>query len=269
MTWEGVLQIAGFLFVACIASAVGAISGIGGGIIIKPVLDAFSGQGIAEINVLSGSAVFAMSLVSLFRSRSAGIVLESKRGMALAGGAALGGAAGKRIFSSTLCFFPHASLIGIIQSLILIFLTLTMLLYLKKKKNIRPRDIRNIPFCLFIGLLLGMVSAFLGIGGGPINIMVISYFFSMDSKNAALHSLYTIFLSQTASFLLVFAEDSIPPVNPVLIIAMVTGGVGGSLIGSRIVKARSNDQVDSLFSVVLWLVILISSYNAIRLGTFG
>jgi uncharacterized membrane protein YfcA len=263
------LQIAGFLFIACIASAVGAISGIGGGIIIKPVLDAFSGQGIAEINVLSGSTVLAMSLVSLLRSRGSGVTLEPKRGTALAGGAVLGGAAGKLLFSVILRFFPHTAPIGIAQSLILIFLTLTVLLYLKKKKTIRPRNIRNIPFCVCIGLLLGMVSSFLGIGGGPINIMVISYFLSMDSKSAALHSLYTIFLSQAANFLLVFAGASMPPVNPVLVIAMVAGGIGGGLIGSRIVKVISNDQVDRLFSVVLWLVVLLSAYNTIRLAVPG
>jgi hypothetical protein len=71
-----------FLFIACVASAIGATSGIGGGIIIRPVLDAFSGQGIAEINVLSGSTVLAMSLVSLLRSRGSGIVLEHKKGTA-------------------------------------------------------------------------------------------------------------------------------------------------------------------------------------------
>jgi uncharacterized membrane protein YfcA len=263
------LQIVGFLFIACTASIVGAISGIGGGIIIKPVLDAFSGQGLAEINLLSGSTVLAMSLVSLLRSRGSGIALEPKRGTALAGGAALGGAAGKLIFSATLRFFPHAALVGIMQSLILIFLTLAVLLYLKKKKTIEVRNIRNIPFCLFIGLLLGMVSAFLGIGGGPVNIMVISYFLSMDSKTAALHSLYTIFLSQAAGFLLMFAENNIPPVHPVFVIVMIAGGIGGGLIGSRIVKVLSNDQADRLFSAVLGLVILLSAYNTIRLAVLG
>jgi uncharacterized membrane protein YfcA len=263
------LEIAGFLLIAGTASAIGAISGIGGGIIIKPVLDAFSGQGLAEINLLSGSAVLAMALVSLLRGRGSGITLEPQRGTALAGGAALGGAAGKLIFSAALRFFPHAALIGIIQSLLLIFLTLTVLLYLKKKKTIRPRNIRHIPFCLFIGLLLGMVSAFLGIGGGPINIMVISYFLSMDSKTAALHSLYTIFLSQAASFLLMFMEGGMPPVNPFFIAAMVSGGIGGGLLGSRIVRALSNDQVDRLFSVVLGLVILLSAYNTVRLAVWG
>jgi uncharacterized membrane protein YfcA len=256
-----------FLLIAGLASVVGAISGIGGGVIIKPVLDALSGRGIAEINVLSGSTVLAMSLISLLRSRGSGIALEPKRGTALAGGAALGGAAGKLIFSAALRFSPPA--IGFIQSLMLILLTLTVLLYLKKKKTIKPRDIRNIPFCLSVGLMLGMVSAFLGIGGGPINIMVISYFFSMDSKTTALHSLYAIFLSQTASFLLVFAEGRVPPVNPVPVIAMVAGGVGGGLIGSRIVRILSNEQADRLFGMVLWLVILLSAYNALRFAVPG
>jgi uncharacterized membrane protein YfcA len=263
------LRIAVFLFVSCAASAIGAISGIGGGIIIKPVLDAFSGQGVAEINVLSGSTVLAMSLVSLRHSRGSGIVLEHKRGTALAGGAALGGAAGKLLFNAALRFFSRAALIGIIQSLILIFLALIVLQYLKMKKTIRSLNICNIPFCLFIGLLLGMVSAFLGIGGGPVNIMVIAHFLSMDSKTAALHSLYTIFLSQTAGFLLVFAGGGIPPVNPVLLAAMIAGGTSGGLIGSRIVKAISNEQVDKLFSVVLWLVILLSAYNTVRLAIPG
>jgi uncharacterized membrane protein YfcA len=263
------LEIAGFLLIACTASAIGAISGIGGGIIIKPALDAFSGRGPAEINVLSGAAVFAMSLVSLLRGRGSGVKLEPQRGTALAGGAALGGAAGKLIFSAALRFGSHTAPIGIAQSLILIFLTLTVALYLKRKKTIRPRNIRNIPFCVFTGLLLGMVSAFLGIGGGPINIMVISYFLSMDSKTAALHSLYTIFLSQAASFLLMFAEGGMPPVNPALVIAMVSGGIGGGLIGSRIVRVISNDQVDRLFSLVLGLVILLSAYNTVRLAVWG
>jgi uncharacterized membrane protein YfcA len=263
------LRIVGFLLIACAASAIGAISGIGGGIIIKPVLDILSGQGPVEINLLSGSMVFTMSLVSLLRSRGAGVKLEPKRGTALAGGAALGGAAGKLLFSAALRFFSHTALIGIIQSLVLMLLTLIVLFYLKKKKTLRPRNIRHIPFCVFIGLLLGMVSAFLGIGGGPINIMVISYFLSMDSKTAALHSLYTIFLSQAASFLLMFAEGGIPLVNPFFIAAMVSGGIGGGLIGSRIVRVLSNDQVDRLFSLVLTLVILLSAYNMVRLAIFG
>jgi uncharacterized membrane protein YfcA len=256
------------LFIACFASTIGTISGIGGGIIIKPVLDALSGRGPEEINFLSGSTVLAMSLVSLLRSRGSGIKLEPKRGTALACGAAIGGAAGKLVFGVSLRFFVRTTMIGIIQSFILIFLALNVLWYLKNKKTIRLQNIHNIFFCVLIGLLLGMVSAFLGIGGGPINIMAISYFLSMDSKTAALHSLYTILLSQAVSFLLILEEGGISRVNPVIVIAMISGGVGGGLIGSRIVKGISNDQVDRLFGVILWLVILLSAYNVVQFSVF-
>ena len=45
------------------------------------------------------------------------------------------------------------------------------------------------------------LSAFLGIGGGPINLAILSFCFSMDSKTAALNSLYIILFSQAASFI--------------------------------------------------------------------
>jgi uncharacterized membrane protein YfcA len=66
-----------------------------------------------------------------------------------------------------------------------------------------------------------------------------------------------------------FVEGSIPPAPPVLVIAMIAGGIGGGLIGSRIVKAINDEQVDRLFSIVLWLVILLSAYNTIRLAIPG
>ncbi|MDR2246840.1 MAG: hypothetical protein LBE17_09305 [Treponema sp.] len=91
----------------------------------------------------------------------------------------------------------------------------------------------------------------------------------MDSKTTALHSLYTIFLSQTTSFLLVLVEGSMPPANPFLVITMVTGGISGGMIGSRTAKVIGNEQVDRLFSVVLGLVILLSAYNVVRLAVLA
>jgi uncharacterized membrane protein YfcA len=65
-----------------------------------------------------------------------------------------------------------------------------------------------------------------------------------------------------------FAEGNMPPVNPLFIAAMVSGGIGGGLIGSRIVRVLGNDQVDRLFSLVLGLVILLLAYNTVRLAVF-
>ena len=46
-----------FLLVCFFASVIGAICGIGGGVIIKPVLDAFGVMDAAQISFLSGQEI--------------------------------------------------------------------------------------------------------------------------------------------------------------------------------------------------------------------
>jgi uncharacterized membrane protein YfcA len=275
-------QIFVFLFIAFIPSLIGAVSGIGGGIIIKPVLDAaapFLGvPGPAEINFLSGCTVLTMSAVSLLRSfavrnKGGGVVLERRRGTALAVGAALGGVCGKLVFAwavsvslRTSGVVVGRSIVSAIQSSILLVLTLAVLLYTLKKEQVTSKKLQNLPLCVLLGLFLGMLSAFLGIGGGPINIMVISYFFSMDTKITALHSIYTVFLSQLASLILTVVGGTIPPVGIPALLAMITGGAGGGLIGSHLAGRFSNRQVDWLFTLVLIIVLLLCMGNLAQLA---
>ena len=56
------------LLIAFGASVVGAICGIGGGVIIKPLLDAFGIAGVAEISFLSGCTVLSMSCYSVVKA---------------------------------------------------------------------------------------------------------------------------------------------------------------------------------------------------------
>ena len=51
-----------FFVVSFLSSVVGAICGIGGGVVIKPVLDMLRMGSAATINFLSGCTVLSMSL---------------------------------------------------------------------------------------------------------------------------------------------------------------------------------------------------------------
>ena len=113
-----------------------------------------------------------------------------------------------------------------------------------------------------IGLVLGLMSSFLGIGGGPINLAVLSFFFSMKTKEAAINSLCVILLSQIASLVQMFVTASVPNVLPLFLFAMIAGGVTGGLTGQAINKRISSAQVDKLFVVMLLAVSAISLYNA-------
>ena len=88
------------LLIAFGASVVGAICGIGGGVIIKPLLDAFGIASVAEISFLSGCTVLSMSCYSVVKALSAKeSLVKFETGTPLAIGAAIGGILGKNLFS--------------------------------------------------------------------------------------------------------------------------------------------------------------------------
>ena len=89
-----------FFFVICFsASVIGAICGIGGGVIIKPILDAFHMLDDAAISFLSSSTVLSMTTYSVIKSKLSGEShIDSKIGFPLALGAAFGGLIGKWMF---------------------------------------------------------------------------------------------------------------------------------------------------------------------------
>ena len=88
-------------FLICFgASVIGAICGIGGGVIIKPLLDAFGILEVSVISFLSGCTVLSMSTYSMIKSkRSKDSAIEKATTLPLAIGAAGGGVLGKWLFS--------------------------------------------------------------------------------------------------------------------------------------------------------------------------
>ncbi len=256
------MQFVLYFLVCLIATTVGAISGVGGGVVIKPVFDAVAGMSVSQVSFLSGCTVLAMTIVSLLRSR--GEKIELKRGTLLAVGGAVGGLLGKVVFDWVKSLTGNDGLVGVVQSVIMILLTAGVGVYMAFREKIRTKNVQNAALCVIIGLALGVMSAFLGIGGGPINLVVLYYFFSMDTKQAALHSIYVIFFSQAASFVSSLAMQNVPAFDPVTLVVMVVGGVAGGFLGRAFNKKMSVRQVDMLFSVLLAVITLISVYNLVH-----
>jgi len=94
-----------FSFVCLGASIVGAICGIAGGVIIKPVLNAFGIHTVATISFLSGCTVLSMATYSVVKSKMSGEShINQKIGFPLAIGAAVGRLIGKWLFSHVSSF---------------------------------------------------------------------------------------------------------------------------------------------------------------------
>ena len=254
-----------FLLVSLGASVVGAICGIGGGVIIKPVLDLAGVAGVSTISFLSGCTVLSMSCYSVTKSLLAkDSKVDLKTGTPLAMGAALGGILGSQIFSLVKEASGNQNLVGGIQAGCLAFITVLTILYALYSKKIRLHQVKNAAICVVIGLLLGIISSFLGIGGGPINLMVLSFFFSMDTKVAAQNSLYIILFSQITNLLTTLVTGSVPAFEWSALGLMVAGGIGGGIVGRMLYKKMDLKAVNVLYICLMGIIVSISIYNCIK-----
>ncbi len=251
-----------FFLICFLASAVGAVCGIGGGVIIKPVLDAFGILDVETISFLSGCTVLSMTAYAVLKSRAGGNAKGDKKvRFPMAAGAALGGLAGKELFSFVASLSPDRNRVGAVQAFCLLLVTAGTLAYTLFKDRIHTRHVKAPAGCILIGISLGILSSFLGIGGGPVNLVVLFFFFSMSTKEAAESSLYIIFFSQTASLLSSLATGSILEFPVKLLVLMVCGGILGGVCGRAANKRMEERIVDRLFIGLMVLMILINIYN--------
>lgn len=251
-----------FALVSFIASAIGAICGIGGGVIIKPTLDLFGWEDVSTISFLSGCTVLSMSCYSVGKSMLSGEkTVNLKLGTPIAIGAAIGGICGKQIFSTIKAISANPEVIGGIQAICLAAITFGTLIYTLKRCSIQAKAVCSPLLCALIGLVLGIISSFLGIGGGPINLAVLYYFFGMDTKTATANSLYIIFFSQIASLFTTIITRSVPEFVPVSLTLMVVSGIVGGIIGRRINKRIIAEDVEKLFISLMIVIIGVSLWN--------
>lgn len=252
-----------YFWVSLVASIVGSICGIGGGVIIKPVLDLLQLGDVSTISFLSSCTVLSMSCYSVGKSiLSCEKMVNTKVGTPMALGAAIGGVTGKRMFSSLCELFANINSVGTIQSLCLAAVTIGTLLYTVNKPVRRTLRLSGFLGCGFAGMLLGILSSFLGIGGGPVNLVVLRYLFSMETKSAAANSLYIILFSQIASLAVTILTQSVPVFHWGTLVVMIAGGIGGGIIGRAITKKICGRAVDKLFIILMIIIIGISIHNS-------
>jgi uncharacterized membrane protein YfcA len=250
-----------YFLISFLATGIGGICGIGGGVIIKPVLDATGMLSVSGVSFLSGCTVLSMSVISVLRNQTNRGIIDMKTSTPLAIGAVAGGIVGKSVFELLKALVKNENYVGSVQAGLLILVTLGSLLYSIYASRIHTHQIENAVICLLIGLALGMVSTFLGIGGGPINLTVLFFFFSMDTKKATANSLYIIMFSQFAGLLQLLVTGHVPPVGVDLVALMTLAGVLGGLVGNRVNARLSSNAVDRLFIGLMAVIIGISSYN--------
>jgi len=245
--------------IAFLATLLGAVFGIGGGVIIKPALEAATGLALAHSNALSGLTVLCMAAVSLARYLKGGMRPDRKL-IALSLGAVGGGFLGKYFFDLMRLALPenHAKLLQ--YALLIALLGLALF-----KKKLKSLDIQHAAALVLAGLFMGTLSAFLGIGGGPINLLVIYVVLGLDAKQAAVYSVFVILCSQLSMAGTSIASGAYAGLDLRPLMVMLPAAVAGGLIGPVFHKKWEIARFERYYNWLLWALIALNAYNIIAI----
>lgn len=242
------LLVLGFL-----AGAYGALVGLGGGVILVPVLSIWFGLPIKTAVGVSLVCVIATSTgaAAVYVQRH---MTDLRLGMVLELATVLGAITG----ATAAAYLPDRVIKGAFAA----FLGYAAVMMLRQKPgagadsavDVPDYQARNYPLGLGVSYVAGGVSGILGIGGGPIKVPLMYLLMGVPIKVAAATSNFMIGVTAAASAFLYYGRgDIVVPVAAPL----ATGVFAGALAGSRLsVRLRSRWIRWLLMPVLFYLALL-------------
>ncbi len=245
-----------YCLITLVASIIGTACGVGSGIIVKPMLDILNLHNASTVSLYSAFSVLTMSTVSISKTILNKTPLKFNIIIPIALGSTVGGIlANMFIGKIDTNFLKSFQALGL-ATIITIILLLTINLH-----KIKRYKINNNLFIIIIGLTLGFISVMLGIGGGPLNIIVYSILFSFEMKEATIYSLATIFFSQAAKLFETYISNGFQPYDLSLIPYICLFSIIGGLIGARITTKANDEQLEKIYLFSLIVIIALAIYN--------
>jgi len=251
-----------YFIVIILANTVGSISGMGGGVIIKPVLDTIGYHSVVSVAFYSSVAVFTMSITSTLKQISNGVKIEVKPALTISFGSIVGGLLGNKLFEHLLYIFPYEESVKLIQIGLTILSLIFVLIY--TKEGMKTYSLGKMHWYFLVGLFLGWLASLLGIGGGPINITLLMLLFSIPIKQATTYSIITIFFSQLSRLISVGLSTGYGIFDLSILYWIIPAAMLGGFLGGKLSKTFPDHMVMKIFKVVVISVIFLNLWNGIK-----
>lgn len=124
-----------YFLIAIAATTAGSMTGMGGGVIIKPVMDVLHDFDVETIGIMSSITVFSMSLVSVGK-QAARIQAPFQIAVPLGIGSVIGGYVGQQMLTQIVEWLGVQNQVVVIQNVMLVFLILVIFIYMKRSWNL-------------------------------------------------------------------------------------------------------------------------------------
>jgi uncharacterized protein len=243
------------LFLGFVAGGVGALAGIGGGIIITPVLAIYFHVPMHQAIGVSLTAVIATSTATSSVYVEKGLS-NIRLGMTLEMATTVGAA-----IAAIVAGFIDRRTLAILFSIFMLYTASSMVKkawdsrHQKIETEIPPYEVKRLPAGLGASFVAGGLSGLLGIGGGPIKVPIMFLFMGVPLRVATATSNFMIGVTAATSAYIYYGRGDIP-----LLVAapIVTGVFAGSLISAQLASRVRN-------TYILFLLIFVTLYLAINL----
>ncbi len=253
-----------YFILALFATTVGSLTGMGGGVIIKPLMDVLGDYNVQTIGIVSSITVFSMAVVSVGKQIKSKSAIPFRTAVPLGVGSVVGGFTGEKLLAFIIDLLSANDVVTVVQNFVLAVLILFVYIYMKNKEKIKGRALNGVVVSLGVGVFLGICSSFLGIGGGPINVALIIYLFSVNTKTATVCSLVTILFAQISKLSTVALTTGFSGFDLSVAPFMIVGAILGGFLGASFNKKCSEKTVEKAFNLVQLIVLSITIFNIVR-----
>jgi len=251
-----------YAIIIIIASTLGAISGMSGGVIMRPAFDTVNYHDVASITFYASAAVVIMAIVSTIKRFKKGMDIRPDLSIYVSLGSIVGGMLGNVVLEGLLGMFydRYVNLIQIVLSVVT--LAFALIYSFGKMRSFRVNNM----FVVFLtGILLGGLASLLGIGGGPINVAAFMLLFGMSMKDAAGYSIITIFFAQASRLLTTTFTSGFYDFDLSVLWWILPAAAIGGFLGALLGVVMSEKAVRIVFKLVLVFVISLNVYNGFML----
>lgn len=249
-----------YFVVILLSTLVGSLSGMGGGVIIKPVLDAIPIHSLPEIVFYSSAAVLTMSVSSTIRQVRNKVQINWRRAAFLSAGSVMGGILGDVLLRALFAFYPHEENVKFIQNVLMIISLSLALVYMLTGRK-KQFALRGWWLYLSMGLFLGAFSTLLGIGGGPLNVALLILLFGMHVKQATTYSIIIIFFSQLSRMVSLGAATGFSGYDLTILAFLIPAALLGGWLGGIISGRLSDRRVAVIYNIVVIGVIALNVWS--------
>jgi uncharacterized protein len=250
MTLAAVLLL---MLIGFAAGTFGALAGVGGGIIVTPLLAIYFGLPMHQAIGVTLLCVIATSTAtsSLYVERH---VTDVRLGMTLELATTVGA-----LIAALVAHHVNRRTLAVLFACFLLYSAGSMIKKawssrnLEREESIPDYTPQNYPIGLAASLLAGGFSGLLGIGGGPIKVPVMYLFMKVPLRVAAATSNFMIGVTAATSAYIYWGRGD---VRLDIAAPLVAGVFTGSLIGARISpKVRSFHILLLLIGIAGWLAV--------------